>query len=91
MAIKNNKILCSLVALLAFIIFWGFSINSAQASSTAQEAQTTSLTTQVVEKKKPDLAKCLIGGGGSALLGFASGGPIGYWGGAAVGYATFCR
>lgn len=76
MAIKNNKILCILVALLAFIIFWGFSINSVQASSTAQETQTTSLTTQVVEKKKTDLAKYLIGGCGSALLGFTSGDKI---------------
>ena len=33
--------------------------------------------------------KCYVGTIGSALLGSA-GGPVGYWGGAMVGYATFC-
>lgn len=34
-------------------------------------------------------AKCLIGTGGSALLGSPAG-PAGFWGGGAVGMATFC-
>lgn len=38
---------------------------------------------------KKSTAKCLLGTGGSALVG-AAGGPIGYWGGGAVGMATFC-
>ena len=33
--------------------------------------------------------KCYAGTIGSALVGSA-GGPVGYWGGALVGYATFC-
>ena len=33
--------------------------------------------------------KCYAGTIGSALLGSA-GGPVGFWGGAMVGYATFC-
>lgn len=91
MNVKKNKVLYGFITLLATVIFLSFSTNNAQASSTTQSSQTSEATIQVVEKKNPDLAKCLIGGGGSALLGFASGGPIGYWGGAAVGYATFCR
>lgn len=34
--------------------------------------------------------KCYAGTLGSAVLGFGTMGPLGYWGGAAVGYATFC-
>lgn len=41
--------------------------------------------------KKKDWVKCYVGAIGSAVGGFAAGGPLGYWGGAAVGYATFCR
>ncbi|KXT75207.1 bacteriocin class II family protein [Streptococcus sp. DD12] len=35
-------------------------------------------------------AACYAGTIGSALVGSA-GGPVGYWGGALVGYATFCQ
>lgn len=38
---------------------------------------------------KKSWVKCYAGTIGSALLGSA-GGPAGYWGGALVGYATFC-
>jgi|GEM_PF-665995 len=39
--------------------------------------------------KKKNMTRCLVGTAGSALVGSA-GGPIGYWGGGAVGMATFC-
>ena len=34
--------------------------------------------------------KCIVGSAGSAILGGIAGGPLGYWGGALVGAATFC-
>ncbi|HJF18923.1 MAG TPA: Blp family class II bacteriocin [Enterococcus columbae] len=34
--------------------------------------------------------KCYAGTIGSAILGFGAMGPIGYWAGAGVGYASFC-
>lgn len=34
--------------------------------------------------------KCYAGTIGSAILGFGTMGPIGYWAGAGVGYASFC-
>ncbi|MCA2500424.1 Blp family class II bacteriocin [Staphylococcus xylosus] len=38
---------------------------------------------------KKSTVKCLLGTGGSAAVGSA-GGPIGFWGGGALGMATFC-
>lgn len=51
------------------------------------------LTTVVGGKngKNVDWVKCYVGGVASAVAGFATGGPVGYWAGAGVGYATFCR
>lgn len=37
-----------------------------------------------------NVVKCYAGTIGSAVLGFGAMGPIGYWAGAGVGYATFC-
>lgn len=34
--------------------------------------------------------KCYAGTIGSAILGFGTMDPIGYWAGAGVGYASFC-
>lgn len=45
----------------------------------------------VIGGKKKNWRKCYAGTIGSAMLGAASGGPVGYWGGALVGYATFCE
>lgn len=45
---------------------------------------------KVVGGKKPDLLKCLAGGG-MAVSGMLAGGPVGYFAGAAVGFASFCR
>lgn len=36
------------------------------------------------------ISKCYAGTIGSAILGFGAMGPIGYWAGAGVGYASFC-
>lgn len=41
--------------------------------------------------KKVDWVKCYVGSAGFALTGLAAGGALGYWGGVATGYATFCR
>lgn len=92
MSIKGNNALFLrfITTVVMSVILFGVVGTSAQASSTSQEASTQVVTTQR-EQKIPERALCLIGGGGSALLGFASAGPLGYWGGAAVGFATFCR
>jgi len=91
MAIKvnNTLFLRFAIAVVMSVILFSAVGTIAQASSTSQETSTQVLTTQQ-EQKIPKRAMCLIGGGGSALLGFASAGPLGYWGGAAVGFATFC-
>ena len=83
MSIKGNNALFLrfITTVVMSVILFGAVGTSAQASSTSQEASTQVLTTQQ-EQKIP---------GGSAILGFASAGPLGYWGGAAVGFATFCR
>ena len=92
MSIKGNNALFLrfITTVVMSVILFGAVGTSAQDSSTSQEASTQVLTTQQ-EQKIPERALCLIGGGGSAILGFASAGPLGYWGGAAVGFATFCR
>lgn len=36
------------------------------------------------------IGKCYTGTLGSAVLGFGAMGPVGYWAGAGVGYASFC-
>ena len=36
------------------------------------------------------IGKCYAGTLGSAVLGFGAMGPVGYWAGAGVGYASFC-
>lgn len=44
----------------------------------------------VVGGKKKNMAKCYAGTFGHALVG-SVGGPIGYWGGALIGYAKYCH
>lgn len=39
---------------------------------------------------KKSTLKCYLGTGGSAVTGMLAGGVVGYWAGAAVGYASFC-
>lgn len=45
---------------------------------------------ELVEGGKKSTLKCYTGTLGSAVLGFGAMGPLGYWAGAGVGYATFC-
>lgn len=92
MKVKGKFVRTVLTVALSCFLF-SFLDVSAQAASTHQNEAKQALSvqsTQVVEKKRPNLVKCLLGGGGSALGGFAAGGPIGYWAGAAMGYAQFC-
>ncbi|BDI02931.1 hypothetical protein LmYK1_21710 (plasmid) [Ligilactobacillus murinus] len=91
MSIKGNNtslFLRFITTMVMSVILFGAVGTSAQASSTSQEASTQVLTTQQ-EQKIPERALCLIGGGGSAILGFASAGPLGYWGGSCSRFCYF--
>ncbi|EAE0903712.1 class IIb bacteriocin, lactobin A/cerein 7B family [Listeria monocytogenes] len=50
----------------------------------------TSTDLEMIDGGKTNIAQCYAGTIGSAVLGFGTMGPLGYWAGAAVGYATFC-
>ncbi|WP_258088467.1 Blp family class II bacteriocin [Weissella fangxianensis] len=44
----------------------------------------------VIGGKKKNVAKCYAGTLGHALVGSVAG-PVGYWGGALIGYAKYCH